>query len=121
VVAPAGAIEPGRGGDLEDGGLPGLIERVAAPTATSERLAGAYDLVLPRVVAAYEGVRDGANPASDRPLMRALGLMLDDHRAALDEGAALRSELGIQTGDTGAAADVDRLEGLLGATGDGSP
>src|SRR5262245_27533430 len=70
-------------------GLAEVLDAVAAAPATRDRLAGVYRVVLPRLVDVYGALSDAAVPASDRPLVRALGLMLADDVPAITDAERL--------------------------------
>jgi hypothetical protein len=81
---------------------------------TIPRLAGAYRLVLPRLVAAYEQHRLEASPPSDAAVMRTLDIVLPDAVADWRHGEVLLQQLLAEETQVQLAADtVARLERLL--------
>lgn len=95
-----------------------LEEAGRAPEQTVVRLAGLARVVLPRLVGTYRAHLEATTPAADRPVARALRLVLADVRPAWEEGEALLERL------LGGAADAERaaqsqleLEILLAGTG----
>ncbi|MGH9224796.1 MAG: hypothetical protein ACRD2W_13705 [Acidimicrobiales bacterium] len=99
--------------------LKAVVEVVAAPSETVERLAGVYRVVLPRLVDAYGAISDAAVPASDGPLVRAVGLMLADDVPAIEDAERLLGEL---AGDPAAVVEHQRrVGGLLAELGGVGP
>ena len=110
--------EPPRSADGA-AGLAALLHAVAEPAGTAERLAGAYRVLLPRLVDAYGALSDEAVPASDGPLVRALGLMLADDVPAIEDAERLIGEVG---GDAVAVSEHQRrVDGLLAQIGGVGP
>ena len=111
-------VEAGRAVPSTGDGLAGVVDAVAAPAGTAERLAGMYRVLLPRLVDAYGGLSDAAVPASDGPLVRALGLMLADDVSAIEDAERLLGGLGA---DSAVVADhqrqVDELLSRVGGVG----
>ena len=74
----------GYGADLEEAtssdgtGLAAWMDGLSALEGSVARLAGAYRVVLPRLVVAYRRWRDEADPVADGPLVRWLGFALAD-------------------------------------------
>jgi hypothetical protein len=89
--APMAGAGAGVGAGMAD--LHSVLDTVAARTSSVERLVGAYEVVLPKLVQAYTHLADRAQPASDGPLVRALERMLADDRRAVTEGESLRRRL----------------------------
>jgi hypothetical protein len=85
-----------------------LVDDLLALTSTNDRLAGAYDVLLPAKLAEYEEWLDAIDPIQDAPLRRWLGFVVADERADLTEGRAL-------LGDRDAAASAPRREPLAEA------
>ncbi|HVM63895.1 MAG TPA: hypothetical protein VMU14_03480 [Acidimicrobiales bacterium] len=101
-----------------DGAVEALLEAVAAPTGTLERLVGAYRVVVPRLVATYTAHRNHTSAAADAPLARSLGLVLADELAAWREGEMLvQSLIADADGAAAAAAHQGRLEALVAGAG----
>jgi hypothetical protein len=85
-------------------GWPAAIEAVRGPDdgSTSERMAGLYQALLPRLVTGYDRTLEWLSPWCDGPAARRLRLVADDERAALAEGLAVLE--GLLDG----GADADR-------------
>ena len=66
-----------------------LLASVEQLTATADRLAAAYGVVLPAKLAEYEQWLESADVIRDAPLHRWLGFVVADERADLVEGRAL--------------------------------
>jgi hypothetical protein len=66
-----------------------LLRSVEALTATADRLAAAFGVVLPATLGEYEQWLVTVDPIRDAPLRRWLGFVVADERADLDEGRAL--------------------------------
>jgi hypothetical protein len=110
---------------LADVDRPGLVVAPSAQVAevaaalvalegTIPRLAGAYRLALPRLVAAYEEHRLKASPPSDEAMIRTLDIVLPDAGADWREGEVLlQQRLADETQVQLAADTVARLERLL--------
>jgi hypothetical protein len=110
---------------LADVDRPGLVTapsaqvaEVAAALAALEgavpRLAGAYRLALPRLVAAYQEHRLTVSPASDGAVMRTLDIVLPDAVADWRDGEVLLQQRLADEMQVQLAADtVARLERLL--------
>jgi hypothetical protein len=91
-----------------------LVGELPALGGTVARLAGAYRVALPRLVAAYQEHRWQTNPAGDGAAIRTLDLLLPDVVADWREGEVLLQRLLAGEADVAAAADtVARLERLL--------
>jgi hypothetical protein len=91
---------------------------------TIEKLAGAYRVLLPRLVAGYRGYLDRSAPVTDAPTIRCLRLMLGDDVAEWQEGETLIQSLLIDEAAVRRAADRQaRLEAMLVQAGGitGSP
>jgi hypothetical protein len=73
------------------------------------RLAGAYRVAVPRLLAGYERHRAKASPASDSAVIRTLDLLIPDVDADWREGEVLLQE---RIGD---AADVERAARTVAA------
>jgi hypothetical protein len=69
--------------DVAGPGIDPVLDALAEPPGTSERLVGLYRVVLPALFARYTAVRAAASEVSDGPLARILGLMLADDERAL--------------------------------------
>jgi hypothetical protein len=83
------------------------------------RLAGAYRVALPRLVAAYQEHRLQANPAGDGAAIRTLDILLPDLVADWRDGEVLLQQLLAGEAEVAEAADtVARLERLLISGGD---
>ncbi|MGH9281014.1 MAG: hypothetical protein ACRD12_23365 [Acidimicrobiales bacterium] len=67
-----------------------LIDTVAAPDGTGERLAGAYGVLLPALVSSYRAGagQTAADAGAGGPVARVLRLVLADDEPALAEGMA---------------------------------
>jgi hypothetical protein len=97
------------------GGLEDALASIAEAASIAEGLHAVYHVVLPELVQDYRALRQGTNPATDGPLLRALGLILADDESAIEAGASL---LGVLVGTTGggegdAAPDGEPFERLL--------
>jgi len=94
--------------------LVALLDAVAAPTRTIERLTGLVRVVVPELLAGYEERLAVANPVADAPVARVLRLVVadeqEDWRAAV---GVLRSMLRTEGDVVGATAQQSNLEGLL--------
>jgi hypothetical protein len=87
---------------------------VAALQGIIPRLAGAYRLALPRLVAAYAEHRLKTSPASDEAAIRTLDIVLPDAVADWRDGEVLlQQRLADETQVQLAADTVARLERLL--------
>ena len=94
-----------------------LTEPVA-PEQTIEKLVGAYRVLLPHLVAAYEHHRDQCSTVADGPTIRTLGFVLQDDAADVHEGELLLRALLRTPADARRAEDHQaELEGLLRAAG----
>jgi citrate lyase beta subunit len=73
-----------------------LVEAVASAKSTAQRLTGAFAVVVPGLVAAYERQFDAASAdvAAGGPAVRILSLALADDRAELAVGRRLLDALG---------------------------
>jgi hypothetical protein len=116
-------LEP-RSGPATPGGngvgspLSALVDALAAPSGTAERLAGMYRVLLPRLVDAYVALSDAAVPESDGPLVRAVGLMLADDVPAIEDAERLLGELAHDPpGVEAHQRRIDRLLAQLGGVG----
>jgi hypothetical protein len=71
------------------------LTRVAgdAATATLDRLVGAYQVVLPAMVAGYDETLSRTGPWSDGPVARGLRRVVDDERSDLAEGLGCLEDL----------------------------
>ena len=108
------AVAPAR----PDEGMADLLEAVAAPTGTLERLVGAYRVVVPRLVAAYTAHANHASAASDGPVARALARVLADELAGWRDGEVVVQSLVVDAGAAArAAAHQGRLEALIAPFG----
>jgi hypothetical protein len=91
-----------------------VTEALAATAGDVPRLAGAYRVALPRLVAAYQEHRLLANPASDGAAIRTLDIVLADVIADWRHGEVLLQRLLNDDQQVVAAADtVANLERLL--------
>jgi hypothetical protein len=87
---------------------------LAGLDSTVPRLAGAYRVALPRLVAAYHGHRLRADPTSDGSVIRTLDLLLSDVAGDWREGEVLLQALLTDEAGVGrAAAAVASLERTL--------
>jgi hypothetical protein len=95
-------------------GVGAAVAALAGLDGTVARLAGAYRVALPRLVAAYHAHRLEASPVSDGAAIRTLDLLLLDVAADWREGEVLlQSRLTGAVEVDGAAAAVAALEGLI--------
>jgi hypothetical protein len=95
-----------------------LLEAVAAPADTLERLVGAYRVVVPRLVAAYTAHLNHTSAAADAPVARDLGLVLADELSGWRDGELLVQSLVVVADDARRAADHQgRLEALVAPSG----
>jgi hypothetical protein len=98
-----------------------FVEALAAPGAperTIEKLAGAYRVLVPHAVAAYQRHLSGSSQISDGATIRALRLVLSDQVEHWREGEATLQSLLRSEGDVDRAASHQaRLEKLLVAAG----
>jgi hypothetical protein len=91
-----------------------LVDELPALGGTVPRLAGAYRVALPRLVAAYQEHRLQANPVADGAAIRTLDLLLPDVVADWRDGEVLLQRLLAGEAEVAAAAEtVARLERLL--------
>jgi len=74
----------------------------------AERLAAAYGAVLPDLVGEYLDLRRRAQPASDGPVLRVLGLILADEEAASAAGESLLQVLVGTSDEAGNATSESR-------------
>jgi hypothetical protein len=95
----------------------GVAAVTVALTSTAgdvPRLAGAYRVAMPRLVAAYQEHRLAANPASDAAALRTLDIVLPDVIADWRDGEVLLQQLLSDEERVIVASDtVGRLERLL--------
>lgn len=90
------------------------FEVLGTMTETVSRLAGAYRVLLPRLAGAYRTHLSRANPLSEGPVIRTLGMALTDVEADWHEGdVALRGYLDEPRIAYSAAYTVARLEAVL--------
>ena len=89
--------------------------RGADGDATVERLAGAYQSLLPRLVGDADLLLDETRPWCDGPLARRLLVVLEDERADLAEGLTLLETL------LAAGGDPDRVARRRAAVGAALP
>jgi hypothetical protein len=98
--------------------LPGLFAALASPSSTLERLAGAYRVVLPRVVTATGRRLTSATPVADAALARSLRFVLADDLDEWRDGEALLQSLVAGPDDVDrVSAHAAHLEKLLVAAG----
>ncbi|MFN2502662.1 MAG: hypothetical protein ABR540_00210 [Acidimicrobiales bacterium] len=123
-----GLLPPGGDGPFPDpdpgpsSGLTHVLREMAQPAGSLERLTGAYRVVLPGLVEAYETCRDEITPAAGGPALRALGLILADEVEACRVGEQLVQRLLDGTDSAGQEPDHrGLLEGLLRASGGMKP
>jgi hypothetical protein len=83
-------------------GVEAAVERIAAATATVERLVGVHRVLLPRLAAAHAQHLDVSSPVADGPTIRTLRLVLQDELDDQREGERLLQAL------LRAPADVER-------------
>jgi hypothetical protein len=69
-----------------------ILDELAATTATSRRLAGVYDAMIPAMVERYRAYVDETDPLSDAPTVRILESFLRDAERMLKAGRSLREE-----------------------------
>lgn len=91
----------------------GVLAELEALTTTADRLAGAYWVLVPAKLAAYEEWLAEADPVRDAPLRRWLGFVCSDERADLAEGRALADQIPGVAAAPGRAA----VEAALAAAG----
>jgi hypothetical protein len=90
-----------------------VIGLQSSPT-TVEKLAGAYRVLLPRLVAAYQRHLARASAVTDGPTIRALGLVLADDLADWRDGELLIQRFLVSRDDVErASAHQGRLETLF--------
>ena len=115
-LLPPGDSGGERGG--EGAALAAVLDAVAEPRATLERLVGAYRVLVPRLVVAYAAQREAASTVADRPLRRALGLMLADEVEGWRAGEELvQAWVASPVEAELAGRHAARVEGLLVAAG----
>ena len=85
-----------------------LLGPLAGASSTVERLAAAYRAVLPDLVGEYLDLRRRAQPASDGPVLRVLGLILADEEAASAAGESLLQVLVGTSDEAGNATSESR-------------
>lgn len=104
-----------------DQGVTDLLAALAAldgSDQTVERLVGAYRVLLPRKIAAYEELRAATTGVAEAPVDRVLRLVLVDERDDLEAGeATMRALLAAEGAERRAAAFQETLEALLAPTG----
>src|SRR5262249_37546896 len=71
-----------------------LLDDLVALTSTSDRLVGAYELLMPGKLDEYERWHAMVDPVQDAPLRRWLGFVVMDEHADLAEGRALLDDRG---------------------------
>lgn len=92
------------------------LAAIDGPDQTVERLTGAYRVLVPAKIGAYEGLRAATTVVAEAPVDRALRLVLLDERDDLEVGeAALR--LRADGAERRAAALQETLEALLAPVG----
>lgn len=115
VLPDANGFEPDPTGP--DPAVGAFLDLLAATSGVVDRLAGVYDLWVPRKVATYERWLDETDPVREAPLARWLGFVVADERTDLAEGRALLARRApdrttpARTALTGA---LDRVVDLLG-------
>jgi hypothetical protein len=98
--------------------FPDVIAALAEPSSTLERLAGAYRVVLPRVVTATARRLASATPVAEAALARSLRFVLADDLDEWRDGEALLQSLVAGPGDIDRmSAHTAHLEKLLVAAG----
>lgn len=120
-AAPERFVEPGHAAATFATALAALPadDDPATPAATISRLAGAYRVLAPRMVAAYQRHLATTSPVADAPTTRVLRLVLADQLDHWLEGeAALQGLLHSAADVERAAATQVGLESTLVATGD---
>jgi hypothetical protein len=92
-----------------------LLDDLVALTATSDRLVGAYEVLMPAKLGEYEGWFDAVDPVRDAPLRRWLGFVIVDEHADLAEGRALLDDRVVAAAapHRAALAAASRRAGLL--------
>ncbi len=84
------------------------------PERTSERLVGAYRVLLPRMIAAYSAHLAVASSVCDGPVIRVLRLVLRDEVEAWSSGErAIQALLGTEEQVRAAARHQGRLEWMI--------
>lgn len=105
--------EPDRFGDPPSPALRAFVDALAAPSApdaTVEKLVGVYRVALPQLIEAHTRHLAHTNMVSDRPTVRALELVLDDHVGQGRDGESLLRAL---AGSQAATERADRHRELL--------
>jgi hypothetical protein len=90
-----------------------FLDELATLVATSDRLVGAYELLMPAKIAEYETWHGVVDLVQDAPLRRWLGFVIVDEHADLAEGRALLDDHG--------AADAAPRRGALAAAQQRAP
>lgn len=95
LVPTTRAHDPRRLVAPSDDRWPEALARVAgdAATPTLDRLVGAYQVVLPAMVAGYDETLSRTSPWSDGPVARGVRLVVDDERSDLAEGLGFLEDL----------------------------
>lgn len=94
-----------------------FLDLMAATSGATDRLAGVYDLWVPRKLATYERWLDETDPVREAPLVRWLAFVVADERTDLAEGRALlarRNPPVDSPARTALAGALDRVVDLLG-------
>jgi len=96
-----------------------VLGRIAGETATLDRLVAAYQVLGPELIAAYDRLVDGLNPASDAAARRVLRVVLHEQVDHVTEGLLAVETLAAVEPDRAdaVAAARDRYRGLLAAAG----
>jgi hypothetical protein len=95
-------------------GYVALLADVAAITATPQRLAAVYDVLLPALAARYRRYLDETDKLSDAPTVRIFNHELADVDRMIEDGNALRAELpSLQLNDDGWVAALQAREAAL--------
>ena len=93
-----------------------FLDVLASASGPVDRLAGMFELWVPRTVATYERWLDGVDPVREAPLARWLTFVVSDEKADLAEGRALlaaRSSGGATPGRAALDAAFAGLADLL--------
>ena len=95
----------------------GVLETVAGPVTTAERLSAAYGALLPQLEATYSLIREGLGEAAGGPERRVLDLILADERVACRAGQVLLEALPGGPEDDGRTAAERAVQVAAGAAG----
>ncbi|HET9317334.1 MAG TPA: hypothetical protein VFQ51_17215 [Vicinamibacteria bacterium] len=98
-------------------GVAAALRELAAPTATAERLAGLYDLVLPEVARRAAAYLDAVDRLLDGPSVVILERILAELARQRSEADAVRGTLGIASASCDGLARAIEAGGPLVAEG----